>query len=240
MNQIAVAHSRIEQLENMMNEMNELGRMRSDFALIHFVVGQHDTPGKQRAQAVMELQAMYFALADVYDDMQTAQLDLTDMDIRETTVKADARSRIERRKLLRKIQSMEMHITQRVKEIDCLLDLLDKLPKYTAKELEEEEPVYWAARLTRQAFLAGRDPGGNLDALLQFATVPGELKPITPVSPEGYLKSLGLEIEKIAAGLQYAGILTEEGAKLMIETEKKASLPPPKPVHNHKIRNRGK
>jgi hypothetical protein len=84
------------------------------------------------------------------------------------------------------------------------------MPKYTAEELEAEEPTYWAARLTRQAFMAQRDPGGNIDAILQMATIPGMMKPITPLSPDAYLKGIGIPVAQIAIGLRHAKLISED------------------------------
>jgi hypothetical protein len=217
------AETRIHQLEGMLGEMNELGRMRSDFVLEHFVAGQHDTPGRQRAQVLAELQSLYFAMADLYDDMQIAQIDLTEIE------GDDPREQIQRRKLERGIAGMAITLNQRVKEIDHLLEILTKLPRYTADELEKEEPIYWAARLSRQAYLAPRDPGGNLDAILQMATTPGLKKPTTPISPDRFLLGLGLDVQDVAAGLVAAGLLTEAGAARLVEVNTpKPQLPKPK------------
>lgn len=212
---------RLRKLEGMIGEMFELGRMRSDFALTHFVVGQHDTPGKQRAQALAELQALYFSMADVYDDLELTRIELDEL------IKSQSRTpreKLEIKKKTRKILGLEMHLAQRVKEIDCLLKILDVLPRYTADQLEAEEPAYWAMRLSRQAFMAPRDPGGNLDAVLQIVTIPGEKKPIVPIGPEQLLKGLGLDIKDIAHGLRKAGLITEDGEKLMLEPEKKPTI----------------
>lgn len=216
MNDVTVlANDRINKLKSMLGEMVELGRMRSDYALEHFVVGQHDVPGRQRAQALAELQAMYFSLADVYDDMELAKLDLEE-------VKGDnQRAQIQRRQLERKIAGIQIHLIQRVKEIDCLLKLLEQMPRYTAEQLEAEEPIYWAARLSRQAFIAPRDPGGNLDAILQMVTIPGLKKPTTPVSPDVFLNGLGLDLKEIAAGLLHSKLITEQGAQFLIESGEK-------------------
>jgi hypothetical protein len=211
MDEITTVQSRLERLEGMLDEMMELGRMRSDFTLRHFVVGQHDKPGRQRAQALAELQGLYFSLADVYDDLELTKIELDEKE------GEDKRAEIERRKLRRKIVSMTMHLTQRVKEIDCLLGILDELPKYTAESLEAEEREYWAMRLTRQAYLAGRDPGGNVDALLQMATIAGQDKPAMPLGPHDYLLGLGLDVNEIAVGLKRIGLISEEGAKKLVE-----------------------
>lgn len=199
--ELEIISERMAQLRGMFDEMMEAGRMRSDFALRHFVVGAHDTPGRQRSQALAELQAMYFSLADVWDDMRLAQIDLGEMGEPE-----NERGRIEYERTARKILALQINLMQRIKEVDCLLELLQGMKRYTAQELEAEEPLYWAARLARQAFMAQRDAGGNIDAMLQMATIPGELKPAVPLSAVDFLKGIGFSAEQIAKGLADAGI----------------------------------
>ncbi len=222
---LQAAEDRQETLRELLPEMMELGRMRSDFALEHFVVGQHDLPGRQRAQALVELQAMYFSLGEVYDDMRLTKLDL-DENKRETE-----RDRIKAEGLERKLLSISMSLRQRIKEIDYLIELLKKMPKYTADELEQEEPKYWAARLARQAFLAPRDPGGNLDAVLQLVTVPGEDKPILPAGPHEFMLGMGLEVGAVAKGLEKLGLITAEGRKLLEDTKPVEAKPPKRKHH---------
>ncbi len=207
---------RTDKLRELLPEMVELGRMRSDFALDHFVVGQHDMPGRQRAQALVELQSMYFGLGEVYDDLRLAQLDLEEKP-RETP-----RQKIAAEGLERRILQLSINIYQRIKEIDHLIELLGKMPKYTAEQLEKEEAVYWATRLPRQAYLMPRDPGGNLDALLQYITKPGEDKPVLPAGPHTFLLGLGIDAKVLAERLKEVGILSEEAAKYMISAQAKA------------------
>ncbi len=208
--------SRAERLRTLLPDMLELGRMRSDFALTHFVVGQHDTPGRQRAQALVELQSLYFSMGEVYDELKLAQLDLEGLQAKWVKTKRD---RILIAGLERKIMAIGMNIFQRVKEIDCLLELLSKIPSYTAERLEKEEAAYWAVRLTRQAYLAPRDPGGNLDALVQYITEPGKLKPAVPVGPHEFLAGLGLDLRQVTDGLVKAGIMEPAAAELMLANQ---------------------
>lgn len=234
------AQYRIDKMKERLNEMVELGRMRSNFALAHFVVGQHDTPGAQRAQALTELQVLFFSLSEVQDDIELAELELEDKRVELEYPKGNETRKklIEMRKIERKLMQLRINIHQRMKEVDYLLELLDRLPQYSAESLEAEEPVRWAARLTRQAFMAQRDPGGNINALLDFITIPGAMKPLTPLSPEVWLKSLGLEIGQIAVGLQHTKLITEDQAVAMVMNEKQQQeeqqrpklVPPPLPT----------
>lgn len=208
------AGQRLGELRGMFEEMVELGRMRSDFALRQFVVGQHDMPGRQRAQALAELQSLYFSMSDVYDDLECSQMELEDaLEDAERTNEERARRYIEIsiNRLRRKILNLTIHLSQRLKEVDCLLELLKNMPRYTAEQLEQEEREYWLRRLTRQAFLAMIDPGGNKDALLQMATRPGKVKPVLPFNPADAYKSMGLDDDEIRAFLLQSGIALNDG-----------------------------
>jgi hypothetical protein len=181
MNDITVTQ---KQIEGLLGEMRELGQPRSDYALTHFVVGQHDLPGAQRKQILDELQAMMFSLGDVSDEKKLAEIDLA-----EALELLDRKFGYEREReeiriggLRRKILSIEMHLEGRLRECETLLAMLDRIPRYTREQYEAEEPERWARRLTRQFVLHQRGDFGNLDALLQMATEPGQAKPAFPVN----------------------------------------------------------
>lgn len=214
-------------MRQMLGEMVEAGRMRTDFAMRHFVVGAHDTPGRQRAQALNELQSLYFSLADVYDEIELAELERAEIEEYNEDGSANVRAKIEAKRLERKILQQSIYVHQRMQEVDFLLGVLQAIPKYTAEELEAEEPLYWSARLARQAFIAQRDPGGNLDAMLQMLTTPGHTKPSVPIGPTEFLMGAGIKPEVIAKGLVNAGIITKEDAeKMLVESQPKRITPP--------------
>lgn len=231
-----VLPERMEYLRSLFDEMFEMGRMRTDFALEHFVVGAHDMPGRQRAQALSELQSLYFALADVWDQVQLDELDLAEI------TGDDKRAMIERGKKERAIASGRIHIEQRLKEIDFLVKLLERLPKYSAVELEAEEPYYWARRLERQTYLSSRDPGGNLAALMQYVTIPGLTAPRTPVTLDQYMIGIGLSPQVVATGLLNTGLIDTETATKLIElnTPVPPVLPQPGKSQGRRPRKRHK
>ncbi len=233
-----VTHDRLAQLREMFGEMIEAGRMRTNFALEHFVAGQHDLPGRQRAQILAELQSLYFALADVWDEIQLAEVEKDEIifsarDEGKTVTPLTPRQNIALGKAERKILSNSIYLYQRWQEVDFLLKLLQRLPKYTAEELEAEEPAYWSMRLARQAFMAQRDPGGNLDAIVQMLTSPGLPKPKMPLGPGDFALGLGIDAKQIAQGLVNAKLLTIEQADEFVskstDNAPKQINPPPRP-----------
>lgn len=165
----------INSAEKLLQEMQDLSQPRSNFALRHFVIGQHDLPGRQYAQIIAELQALLFSLGDMNDSLELKQLDLEPLDLA-LEIEPDPRTRIERRRLAREIESLKIVIAGRVREGETLLELLNSMPRYTLEQIEAEELDYWQRRISRQYFeaLAG---GGNLDAAIQMFTEPGKAKP---------------------------------------------------------------
>ncbi len=179
MDQIRQIDERQSQLRELIGEMHELSQPRSNFALRHFVVGQHDMPARQRQQAVLELQGFLFDLANQADEIKLIELDLAEMrdKLSEMTGNNLTRLQIEIGKKERSIEQISIHITGRLRECDTLYAMLQEMPKFNAEQLEAEEETYWANRLSRQYFLAQRDAGGNLTAILQMLTEPGQKRP---------------------------------------------------------------
>jgi hypothetical protein len=186
----------ISQIENLLNEMDELSQPRTNFALEHFVVGQHDMPGRQRTQVLAELQAMMFSLADTNDDITKAEIKLQRLSA--WWYPKTVTTRMETSKLQRNIRSMQIQRNGRMRECEFLLGLLDKMPLYTREELEKEEAEYWQRRLLRQHFLQTRGDFGNLDAILQMATSAGVSKPALPVGVDQVFTFMGMP-EALAA-----------------------------------------
>jgi hypothetical protein len=186
--------TRRKQLHELIDEMKALSQPRSNFALKHFVVGQHDLPARQRQQVILELQSMMFELANQYDEICLARLDIEEFE--EALEKAEGRSRqriqIQIDQKRRFIDGVEIGLTGRLRECDYLYAMLQHMPKVTAEQLEAEEDSYWAMRLSRQFLLAGRDPGGNLTAVLQMLTQPGKPRPELGAEFADALKVLGL------------------------------------------------
>jgi hypothetical protein len=186
--------TRREQLHELIDEMKELSQPRSDFALKHFVVGQHDLPARQRQQAILELQSMMFELANQYDEICLARLDIEEFEeaLDKTEGRQKQRIQIQIDQKRRFIEGVEIGLTGRLRECDYLYAMLQHMPKVTAEQLEVEEEAYWAMRLSRQLLLAGRDPGGNLTAILQMLTDPGKPRPELAAEFVDALKLLGL------------------------------------------------
>jgi hypothetical protein len=193
--------NRQENLRSLLDEMQELSQGRSNFALRHFVVGQHDLPGRQRQQVIVELQGMMFELANQADEIKLAELEIrelqvallnsknTDIDIERLKIKITQKER--------QIEQINIRLTGQLRECDTLYVMLQELPKYTKEQFEAEEPAYWSRRLPRQFTLSQRDVGGNLTAILEMLTEPGKEKPSVAITLNNLVALLGLSEESV-------------------------------------------
>jgi len=189
----------VAKLTKRVKEAYDLSQNRSSFAIDHFVVSQHDTPGKQRQQVLLELMALLEAILQARDSIDLALVDIDQAD--EVIKSLDAnkfhkrREEIGKRSAQRTILGAEIRLKALLREAEHLLALLDKMPEYTLEMLEAEEPEYWSRRLSRQAVLNQRGNAsglgyGNLDAMFQFMSTPGENRNFLPfANPEVILSA---------------------------------------------------
>jgi hypothetical protein len=187
---------------------------RSDFALAHFVVAQHDTPARQWAQAVLELQIKVFTL-------RRTQLAVDRLEERIAAADAVARNPLVRgrRRRLAAIEAAELRVDREetaqarlgaVREAETLYAIARQIEAkandgrpFTYEQLQAGEIEYWQLRLGRQAYLAARKAidQGNGEALLQAMTTPGETRPQL-LSGHDVQVMLGVHPEQEAARLE--------------------------------------
>jgi hypothetical protein len=200
MNEIEQVNEYSKKMETLQAEIDEMNQPRSNYALTHFVVGQHDMPARQRQQVLVELQTMMFNLADLADEIKLAEVEIDEKkyllnDDIVTTEFDKQRYNIQICQLERKITSLRFQITGRLRECDTLYAMLEQMPRYDRSQFEAEEEEYWGRRLKRQYFLAQRDMGGNLTALLETVTQPGKVKPELQIHKEDVLPLMGVSEE---------------------------------------------
>lgn len=169
----------IDSIEALESEIRKIQQPRSDFVLKHFVAGQHDLPGRQRAQVVLELQQKLFALRRGV--VQREQLLLKKRRARKAYDTGDEVMQQDKTLEMQEadidLDELSLAMLGAVREANTLLAILGTMPTYTRAQMEKEEAEYWGRRLTRQYMVGGRDIGGNLDAVLQVLTEPGQAKP---------------------------------------------------------------
>lgn len=147
---------------------------RPAFVLRHFVVGQHDTPGQQWAQCILEMQLKLQAIATAEIDRQLAELRLARLEKRGTRA-----ALLKAEKVRIELRSLEWAKLGAERELASLLQIKESFGRnWTREELDEEQEEYWNRRLARQAMQdvngTGRVGVGNQDALRMIG------RPIAP------------------------------------------------------------
>ena len=148
---------------NITDAIAEVQQPRSRYQLVHFVIGQHDTPEMRFYQVCIELQDMGYKL-------RVAQLGVrkTEIEIRRLLETGDELDAVEAEEKQVGLEQTLIVMRGAEREIAILTDLFDESTHYTRDEIEHAQPEYWKARLTRQAnlqLMAGGVQAGHLTSL---------------------------------------------------------------------------
>jgi hypothetical protein len=151
---------------NIAEAIEEIQQPRSRFQLIHFVLGQHDTPEMRFYQLCLELQS-------VGHNLRLAQLSVrrTKIEIARLVATGDEIDAITAEE---KQVGLEHHLVVMrgaERELAVLTDLFDESQKYTRDEIEHAQPEYWEKRLTRQTnlqIMSGNVGWAQLDSMRQI------------------------------------------------------------------------
>lgn len=151
---------------NIREAIEEIQQSRSRYQLIHFVLGQHDTPEMQFYQLMMELQDMGYKL-------RMAQLGIRKLEIEiarllETGDELDA---IEAEEKQVGLEQTMIVMRGAEREIAVLEDIFNSCQHYTRDEIEHAQPEYWEKRLTRQTnlqIMSGGVQWAQLDSMRQI------------------------------------------------------------------------
>jgi len=140
----------------------EVQQSRSQFQLVHFVLGQHDTPEMQYYQLVLELQDMGTRIRMAKIELEKMRIDVQQMRIKQDRLleTGDELDALEAKKLELEIEEREVGeqgtlIVMRgaEREMAILVDFFEQSKKYTRAEIEHAQPEYWHKRVTRQTNL---------------------------------------------------------------------------------------
>ena len=150
---------------NIPEAIAEVQQPRSRYQLIHFVIGQHDTPEMRFYQLCLELQ-------DMGHKLRLAQLGVrkTLIEIGRLVATGDELDAIEAEDKQVGLEQTQIVMRGAEREIAILTDLFDESTHYTRAEIEHAQPEYWRARLTRQTnlqLMAGGVGWAQLDAMRQ-------------------------------------------------------------------------
>ena len=151
---------------NIAEAIAEIQQPRSRYQLIHFVIGQHDTPEMRFYQLCLELQDMGYKL-------RLAQLSIrkTEIEIGRLLETGDELDAIEAEEKEVGLEQTRIVMRGAEREITVLTDLFDGCQHYTRDEIEHAQPEYWEKRLTRQTnlqIMAGSVGWAQLDSMRQI------------------------------------------------------------------------
>ena len=151
---------------NIHDAIVEIQQPRSRYQLIHFVIGQHDTPEMRFYQLMLELQDMGYKLRIAQIAVRKSQIEIERL--LETGDELDA---IEAEEKEVGLEQTRIVMRGAEREIAVLTDLFDESQHFTRDEIEHAQPEYWQKRLTRQTnlqIMSGGVQWAQLDSMRQI------------------------------------------------------------------------
>ena len=151
---------------NIHEAIKEIQQPRSRYQLVHFVLGQHDTPEMQFYQLMMELQDMGYKLRMARLGVKKLEIEIARL--LETGDELDA---IEAEEKQVDLEQTLIVMRGAEREIAVLEDIFNSCQHYTRDEIEHAQPEYWEKRLTRQTnlqIMSGGVQWAQLDSMRQI------------------------------------------------------------------------
>jgi len=150
---------------NIPDAIAEVQQPRSRFQLVHFVIGQHDTPEMRYYQLCLELQDMGYKLRMAQLGVRKAEVEIARLQ-----ATGDDLDAVEAEEKQVGLEQTQIVMKGAEREVAILTDLFDESQKFTRDEIEHAQPEYWQKRLTRQTnlqLMAGSVQWAQLDSLRQ-------------------------------------------------------------------------
>ena len=146
--------------------IREVQQPRSRYQLIHFVIGQHDTPEMRFYQLMLEIQ-------DTGHKLRLAELSVrkAEVEIARLLETGDELDAIEAEEKRVGLEQTEIVMGGALREMAVLEDIFDTCQHYTRDEIEHAQPEYWEKRLTRQTnlqIMSGSVGWAQLDSMRQI------------------------------------------------------------------------
>ena len=148
---------------NIHDAIAEVQQPRSRYQLVHFVIGQHDTPEMRYYQLCLELQDMGYKLRMAQLGVRKAEVEIARL-----LATGDDLDAIEAEEKQVGLEQTQIVMRGAERELAILTDLFDESQKFTRDEIEHAQPEYWQKRLTRQTnlqLMAGNVDAGQLTSL---------------------------------------------------------------------------
>ena len=150
---------------NISDAIAEVQQQRSRFQLVHFVIGQHDTPEMRFYQLCLELQDMGYKLRVAEIAVRKSLVEIARL-----LATGDELDALEAEEKQVGLEQTRIVMRGAEREIAVLTDLFDESQHYTRDEIEHAQPEYWQARLTRQTnlqLMSGSVGWAQLDSMRQ-------------------------------------------------------------------------
>lgn len=161
-------------IQHLQKDFDEISMARPPFVLEKFVVGNHEHEAQQWAHCVLELQVKYDAIRRAMIQKKIIQLEIEQLESKQKPIlslKAELRH-ID-------LEEQDRAMLGAIREFEALYRIYQSFGRrFTRQELDEAQPDYWRARLTKQAeqdvIATGKVSQGNQEALRQISsTMPG-------------------------------------------------------------------
>lgn len=201
----------------------EIQMPRTEYAIKHFVVGQHDTSEQQYLQCVLEMQIKY-------DNIRRAQLNKKKVLLKIANLEKEntEESLIDAELAKIDLQEQDRALLGALREFKVLYDIYEASPKYTREQIDQGQPEYWRRRLTRQAEqeqgATGRIGAGNLEAIRQM-TQPVALLDAAPIAIENNSTPQAIEDHVKAVQEKYLAVGDTKVLIVVATREKAESIP---------------
>jgi hypothetical protein len=150
-------------------------RERSDYQLLHFVIGQHDTPEMRYRQILLEAKDLMFKIGNAEIELEITRRKIEKLESSGNEIKQL------RAKQLRLGMALTLDALEAARrELHTLAELSKDYRYYTPDEIEANQAEYWEKRLTRQATtdrmaLEQGVNSGNLASMMNAGLVNKEL-----------------------------------------------------------------
>ena len=146
--------------------IREVQQPRSRYQLVHFVIGQHDTPEMRFYQLMLEIQDTAYKLRMAELSVRKAEVEITRL-----MATGDEIDAIEAEEKRVGLEQTRIVMGGALREMAVLEDIFDSSQHYTRDEIEHAQPEYWEKRLTRQTelqILSGSVGWAQLDSMRQI------------------------------------------------------------------------
>lgn len=160
---------------DIVNRFAEIAQSRSRYQLDNFVINQHDTDEMRYSQVLLEIRGLYYYAKDAMIEAKKTRIKI--QRLRDT---GDEIDELEAQQLELGLEQSALHSISTFRELQHLLGVLEKFPRYTREDIEKNQLEYWHKRMHRQIETdrLANNPGlaGHITSLIQM----GELQYVPP------------------------------------------------------------